>query len=137
MDASIPLAGRAGSPVLRYGERPAVLVDGIRHRSVAGAAQGMTALEVWDELLSAGSETAVHRHGADEVVVVLTGRGELVIDGLVHAFAAPCALAIPTGALHQIRNAGTTPMRLVVAFAQTPVQTLDSGDRPMRLPWSP
>lgn len=58
-----------------------------------------------------------HSHPGDEISYVLEGEGELMIDGEdPRRVKAGEAFVIPAGKIHDARNSGTVPMRLVGVY---------------------
>ncbi len=111
-------------------------IPGIEHRTLACGNQGLEHLSLWRQVLAPGSATPPHRHDCEEVVVVLHGRGRLVVDGVAHAFGPDSTLVIPTGVDHQIFCDPDGPMETIAAFSATPVQTDLPDGTPIALPWA-
>eukprot|EP00850_Spirogloea_muscicola_P015810 SM000124S25942 [mRNA] locus=s124:243143:244175:- [translate_table: standard] len=119
-------------PVVR--SIPSLVADsygrpGWSHVMLAGAvAHGMREVEVWLLTTAPGSVTPIHRHSQEVVIVVLTGSGRAsVLDeasGKVqtHEFASNSTIVVPSDAIHQLANTGTTDMQSIVAFSQPPVK---------------
>lgn len=111
-------------------------LPGIVHRTLACRENGLDSLSVWLQTIEPGAATPPHRHDCDEVVVVLAGRGELHVDGQVHAFGPEQTIVLPAEVEHRILNSGTTPLRTLAAFAATPVGVFLPDGAPLALPWS-
>jgi len=111
-------------------------IPGIEHRTIACAAQGLERLSLWRQRLAPGSASPPHRHDCEEVVVVLAGRGHLVIDGVSHAFGPDATLVIPPGVDHQIFCGPDEPTEVIAAFSATPVGTDLPDGTPLALPWA-
>jgi quercetin dioxygenase-like cupin family protein len=117
-------------------------IPGIRHSTLAGSAQGLKQLSVWDQVLEKGAATPPHRHDCEEVVLCCAGEGVLVVEtdepelARTEAFAAGTTICIPRNAVHQIFNTGEGPLHLVALFSATPVVPhLPDGTR-IDLPWA-
>lgn len=110
-------------------------VSGIEHRTLAAARDGLSDIEVWDDLLYPGAATPLCRHDCEKVVLVLAGSGELEIEGETSSFAAPCTLIVPRGRLNAIRNLGGRVMSLITVFGATPLSTFAADGKPAELPW--
>ena len=106
-----------------------------QHRTLAGPAQGLRSLEVWDQVVAPGGATPTHRHDCEEVIVVLQGKGRCEFEGSGCDFQAPATLIIPAGVVHQITNTGETDMRVVAALSMAPVVVQAPGGETIRLPW--
>jgi mannose-6-phosphate isomerase-like protein (cupin superfamily) len=61
-----------------------------------------------------GEET--HEHG-DQVLVFVEGEGEAVIEGKASPVSAEQAVFVPEGTLHNFRNTGSGPLRIVTLYA--------------------
>lgn len=59
-----------------------------------------------------------HRHDATEVYVIVSGFGEVHVDGNVHEVRPGTAVWIPEGAEHFAHNTGDEPLRLIYVFAR-------------------
>lgn len=110
-------------------------LPGLSHRTVAGPLQGLSTLEVWVQTVAPGAATPVHRHDCEEAIVILEGRGVLVLDGREEAFAAGATLVIPRDAVHQVRCTGEGPLRLVAALGAAPVRVNTADQERIPLPW--
>ena len=122
--------------VLDNRQLAAAALPGIDHTTLAGNAQGLHRLSVWRQSIAAGGATPPHRHDCEEVVIVEAGRGKLLIDGAVHAFAADMTLVIPPNVLHQIINIGDESLRLTAAFSTSPVAVFLPDGQALPLPWA-
>jgi mannose-6-phosphate isomerase-like protein (cupin superfamily) len=56
------------------------------------------------------------RHATDELVVVLQGQVEFEVAGKVHHLQVDEELVIPAGAVHSVRNVGTTTARWLYGY---------------------
>lgn len=59
-----------------------------------------------------------HHHDAAEVYFIVSGCGDVVIDGQATAVTAGTAVWIPAHVEHFARNTGTEPLRLLYVFAR-------------------
>jgi len=59
-----------------------------------------------------------HRHDASEVYVILSGAGEVVIEGVSTAVRTGSAVWIPADVEHFAHNTGDEPQRLLYLFAR-------------------
>ena len=58
--------------------RPATTpLPGISHATWAGAQDGLSQLSIWRQTLAPGAATPPHSHDCDEVVLCLSGFGEV------------------------------------------------------------
>ena len=110
-------------------------IPGVAHATWAGQDDGLQQLSVWRQSVAASAATPPHRHDIDEVVLCLSGRGELHIDGKVHAFRGGETLVLPRESMHQIFNIGDQPLEIVGVFGGSPVQTWLPDGSALPLPW--
>ena len=62
------------------------------------------------------TSTAMLSHLTEELAYVLSGRGELRLDGETVPYGAGSALYIPAGVWHAVVNTGDAPVTMVFAF---------------------
>jgi mannose-6-phosphate isomerase-like protein (cupin superfamily) len=110
---------------------------GILHATLAGSAQGLKRLSVWEQVLRPGSSTPPHSHDCEEVVMCLCGRGEVrFANDRKLQFGVNQTLSIPPKELHQIVNAGPEALHIVAVFSQSPVAVVKPDGAPVELPWA-
>jgi mannose-6-phosphate isomerase-like protein (cupin superfamily) len=79
---------------------------GLLHATLAGSAQGLKRLSIWEQVLKSGSSTPPHSHDCEEVVMCLGGRGDLLFgDGRRLRFGVNQTLTIPPNQVHRTRGA--------------------------------
>lgn len=110
-------------------------IPGVAHATWAGHDDGLQQLSVWRQSVAASAATPPHRHDIDEVVLCLSGSGELHIDGGVHPFCGGQTLVLPRDSMHQIFNTGDVPLEIVGVFGGTPVGTYLPDGSALALPW--
>lgn len=69
-----------------------------------------------------GIDAEVH-HDTDQIIVVVEGSAEIVLDGQTHETAVGQLAYIPAGTRHEVRNPGKDPLRLYTVYA--PPEHLD------------
>jgi quercetin dioxygenase-like cupin family protein len=114
---------------------PAARLPGVEHRTLAGSDDRLEQLSIWQQSLAPQARTPRHQHDCEEVIVVLSGAGELYIEGRVHEFCAGTTLVIPAGVTHEIRATGTTAVQLIAAFSKARAGVFDMDGVPIELPW--
>lgn len=86
------------------------------------------AVHLW-ELPPGGSE-GMHSHPADdpleELYLVVEGRADMTVDGGTHELGPGDAVLAPAGAEHDLRNTGTTPLKVVVVWGR-PSEPVDAS----------
>jgi quercetin dioxygenase-like cupin family protein len=110
-------------------------IPGVAHATWACAAQGLSQLSLWRQTLAPGAATPPHSHDCDEVVLCLSGQGELHCDGALQRFGAESTLILPKGREHQLVNAGSQALEIIGIFAATPVGTFLADGQAIALPW--
>lgn len=63
-----------------------------------------------------GTATAMLSHATEELAYVMSGHGELRMDGATVPYASGQALYIPAGVWHAVVNTGDEPVTMVFAF---------------------
>lgn len=121
--------------VIENSKLPRAALPGIDHVTLAGSAQGLRRLSVWRQSLAPGSATPPHRHDCEEVVLVLTGRGTLHIDGQARDFGPDTTLVVPPDVPHMIANTGDQPLEVLGIFGASPVEVRLPDGTPLPLPW--
>ena len=67
-------------------------------------------------LIAPENGTDNHVHDRPELIYIVAGQGQAIVDGATHAIATDTALFVRTGEWHQILNLGTEPMKLATVF---------------------
>jgi len=119
----------------RNTDLPGAVLPGIEHTTLANADLGTRQLSMWRQTMAPGAATPPHRHDCEEVVLVQSGRGHVLVDGRRIEFGPDTTLVLPAGVDHQIVNSGDEPVRTLAVFAATPVGTALPDGQPIELPW--
>ena len=110
-------------------------LPGIEHQTLAGAAQALansrSGARAWRR-----AATPVHQHDCEEVVLVLSGSGEVRANGTATPFGPDSTLVLPPRVAHEIVNTGDSPLVTVAVFSATPVGTFTPNDEKIELPWA-
>lgn len=122
--------------VVKNSEIEKFALPGLVHQTLASRKQGAAEFEVWMQTVEPGAATPIHRHDAEEVILVLRGRGELTIEGETVKFNPDTTLIIPRNAVHQLVNTGHEELFLVAALNMNPVKVCTPDGEPIPLPWS-
>ncbi len=121
--------------VIENRTRESASLPGLTHWTLAGGAEGLSRLSVWRQSIAAGAVTPPHRHDCEEVVVVLSGSGQLLHGDAVVPFGPDTTLVVPANAVHQIINTGDVSLELVAALSASPVEVFLPDGAPLPLPW--
>jgi lysophospholipase L1-like esterase/quercetin dioxygenase-like cupin family protein len=71
-------------------------------------------------VLRDGASIGLHAHGKDEVYYVLSGRGELSLDGELHTVVPGTAILTRDGSTHALRQVGSEDLAILIVYATTP-----------------
>src|SRR3954451_10325711 len=89
----------------------------VRWKDLIGRERGASqALSLGIAEIPPGATLAQHRHAAPEIYYVLSGAGNVDVEGIDYPVAAGAAVFIPGGALHAFRNTGATTIAFVYVF---------------------
>jgi len=114
---------------------PAVELPGITHQTLASRAGQIGSFEVWQQSLSPGAVTPLHRHDCEEVIIFTGGTGIMRHDGQDTPCGAGTVLLCQPNELHQILNTGSAALTLYGILALSPVPVLDEHGEAIPLPW--
>lgn len=67
--------------------------------------------------LRVAEEIGEEVHSVDQILSVVSGQGESVLDGRGKPFETGDVVAVPAGMRHNIRNTGTDPLKLFTVYA--------------------
>lgn len=110
-------------------------LPGLTHQTLANLTRGTYTMEVWRQTLAAGAVTPWHRHSCEEVIVILSGRGECRTPENTETFGPNATLIMESDAVHQLANTGDEPLELIAVLGMTPVTVLDATGHLLELPW--
>lgn len=118
-------------PVLATTRRPADVhgvhgADGLTHWKCLAARRHLAG--EWEAVewasLPPGAVSGEHRHTrTEEVYFLLSGEGELVVDGIAHPVGPGSLLLTGIGTVHGLRNTGTTDLDWLVIEMPAPATT--------------
>jgi mannose-6-phosphate isomerase-like protein (cupin superfamily) len=123
-------------PIIDNSLREEFSLPGLKHKTLASAAEQLQRLEVWMQTLEPGAATPVHYHECEEVVVVLSGTGRLSVAGETTEFGPGTTLVVAPKAVHQLINSGTEEMSLIAGLSETPARVFAPDGSLIALPWS-
>lgn len=108
---------------------------GVEHATLAGSAEGLRAMSIWQQSVAPGAATPPHRHDCEEVVMCHAGEGELHVEGRIERFAADQIVIVPADVRHQILSVGEEPLRFIAVLSSSPVQAYFPDGSQIALPW--
>ena len=95
--------------------------EGWQRLTVADRRLGLNGFEVWVEKIAPRAQASLRNaQRADQAIMVVGGRGELIVGGSAQRFMAPCRLFAPARRECSILNTGEEPVQLIIAFLTTP-----------------
>ncbi len=100
-------------PVLSAPSGPTHELPGARFTSLATPSRGSAETSVWLVELAPGSTGTPHQVTREEVFVVLEGRAEVHLDGVVSVAEPGDAIVVPPGAAFALAAGGTRSLRAV------------------------
>ena len=110
-------------------------IPGVHHATWASGSDGLKTLSLWRQSLAPGGSTPPHSHDCEEIVLCLSGRGEVHIAGEVHAFGPEQTVLLPANVPHQLFNVGQEPLETTAVFAATPVGVALPDGSALEVPW--
>jgi mannose-6-phosphate isomerase-like protein (cupin superfamily) len=110
-------------------------LPGIDHATLAGSANGLHEMSIWQQSVAPGAGTPPHRHDCEEVVLCTAGEGELLIAGKTERFGANMTVMIPANVEHQIISVGQAPLQFTAILSMTPVEAQFPNGEAIKLPW--
>lgn len=110
-------------------------IPGVLHATWAGSRNGLSSLSLWRQSLAAGGCTPPHSHECEEIVMCLSGRGEVHIGNEVHPFGPEQTVLLPAKVPHQLFNVGPDPLEMTAVFSATPVAVALPDGSALELPW--
>lgn len=95
---------------------------------------GATQSEIWHSSIGVGSETPLHTHEAEEIVILLAGRMQAIVGDKLSRCDAPCTIILPANESHMLKNIGDVPTNHYLVM---PIKSkiLDTQGKEMLLPW--
>ena len=95
--------------------------NGAESYPLVGKIDGTDAFTAGISSFPPGLNVPMHSHNVEEMVTVLEGSGECVIDGIVRPVKLWDTTFIPPGIVHCFRNTGTGTMKIMWVYATTNV----------------
>ena len=122
-------------PIVEHAKVEPISFPGIVHQTIAGLKQGAKTMEVWMQTANLNTETPLHYHDCEEIVIVLRGSGWAMIDGKKTNFGPNTTVIIPPKIVHQMRNTGKDEMLVIAVLSKVSPKTYFPDGKLMSLPW--
>ena len=87
--------------------------EGARMAVMIGRADGAPSFSMRQFEIAPGGHTPRHSHDYEHEVIVLSGRGEVLLNGAYRALEAGDVVLVPADEEHQFRVIGEEPLRFV------------------------
>lgn len=85
-------------------------------RIITSRTCGATQMELWEQYMAPGGVIPLHYHDCEESLTFLSGVVEVTLGEIVHRVNADTTVFVPEGVLHEVRNVGDEPVRLIAVF---------------------
>jgi len=111
-------------PVIEHSTiRMSAVVDYRTERTLVSKEQGATSLTVKEVELHPGWEGRLHTHPTDMTIMVLAGAVQMVLGEDVHTVRSGTTMLVPPGVPHRLLNQLWMPVRLLVIYPTTDLET--------------
>ena len=101
---------------------------------IATPSLGAQQSEIWNSSIAIGSQTLKHKHNVEEIVILLAGELEVVVEDKTSKCEAPCSIILPANKYHVLKNTGTIPTQhYLVMPAKSGIH--DEIGNELNLPW--
>jgi quercetin dioxygenase-like cupin family protein len=111
-------------PIIEHSTvRMAAVEDNRTERTFVSREQGAVSLTVKEVELHPGWEGRLHTHPTDIAIMVSAGAVQLIIDDELRTVRAGCTLFAPPGVPHKLINKLWIPVRLLVTYPTTDLET--------------
>ncbi|MGG5823841.1 cupin domain-containing protein [Falsiroseomonas sp. HW251] len=87
---------------------------------VANPTLGTERSDIHENVLGPGAVVPWHLHAAEEVILVLEGKGECLTEQGAEPYRAGDVLLLPARVKHSLRNTGEAPLRQICFFPDDP-----------------
>jgi mannose-6-phosphate isomerase-like protein (cupin superfamily) len=121
--------------IINNNELESFELPGLQHQTLGGHKQNVKTMEVWLQTMAPGSETPVHCHACEEVILILSGSGECTAGGESFAFGPNSTLILEPDVVHQIVNTSEEEIKLVAALGMAPVRVKTADGAALPVPW--
>jgi quercetin dioxygenase-like cupin family protein len=123
--------------IILHDEQPASrgYYSKILNRPILGAEQGLATCTIVDQIIPAGGYIVPHSHDYEEVLTFIAGAVTVSLEDATFEVSAPASVLIPAGALHEVRNPGGQPARLIAYHATSAPHTHYPAGDPAPVDW--
>jgi quercetin dioxygenase-like cupin family protein len=108
---------------------------GVETRMVVSAANGATALCIFEQWVAPGAGAPAHSHPVEEVLTVLEGEAELWIENERAVAIAGQSLLVPASRQHGFRNVGPVTLHIHAVLASAVFEATAEGATEVTRRW--
>ncbi|MGD8860089.1 MAG: cupin domain-containing protein [Myxococcales bacterium] len=109
----------------------------IVNRRILSAEDGARSCELWDQILPVGGFIVSHFHEYEEVLTFLSGRVEIVLDGIRSIVGPDTTVLISPKRIHSVENIGAEPARILACHVAPAAEVKYPGAKPDLVEWNP
>ena len=120
--------------VISHSELQSYKLNGNTLTGIATPSLGANDSEVWQSSIDVGSQTPLHTHETEEIVILVAGEIDAVVENKSIRCSAPCTIILPANKQHQLKNCGTIPTNHFLVMPGKS-KIIDSNSKEMILPW--
>ena len=111
-------------PIIEHGTVPMTSVaDRQSQRTLVSKQQGARSLTINEVELQPGWEGRLHTHPTDVAIMVMTGAVQMILGDEVTTVRPGTTMLAPPGVPHKLVNRLWVPVRLLVTYATTDLET--------------
>jgi len=107
----------------------------ILNRRLVVKQDGPSSFELWEQIIPSRGYIVAHSHGYTEILVFLSGRAEIDLDGTSREVEADSTVVLEPGVVHSVRNLSEAPVHLL-AFHTQKATLQYPGTSPDPVDWS-
>ena len=108
---------------------------GVETRMIVSAANGASALCIFEQWVAPGAGAPTHSHEVEEVLTVRAGEAEVWLEGERMTVSAGQSVIVPARKDHGFRNSGLTTLHLQAVLAAPAFEALAEGAAEMTRRW--
>jgi quercetin dioxygenase-like cupin family protein len=108
---------------------------GVETRMIVSAANGASALCIFEQWVAPGAGAPTHSHQVEEVLTVRAGEAEIWLEGERTTLSAGQSVIVPARKNHGFRNRGTGTLHLHAVLAAPVFEALAEGATEMTRRW--
>jgi len=108
---------------------------GLRHKTVIDYRTGANSLALWQEEHLQGFQVPLHHHDCEEIITIITGSVEAVIETEVFNLVKEQSILIPAWKNHGFKVTGESPVKLLAIFSKSDPKIFHADGNQSTPPW--